>query len=308
MTSPAAEPRLAVVAHRARAGSWPRAGPLLELTKPRIVALVLVTIAAGFVMASPQDAVALVPLVQTLVGAALVAGGTNALNQVLERDVDVYMRRTARRPLPSGRLAPMTAATFAWSIGIGGIAWLAVFVNVPTALLSAATLVSYVFLYTPLKRRTPSATLVGAVPGALPIAGGWTAAGGTLGLEALVLFGIMFLWQLPHFLALSWMYREDYARAGLRMPSVGDPDGARTFRHATVHSAILLPLSLSPTLLGLAGVVYLAGAAAVSAWLLHASYRAMRDRTAAAARRLFVASLIYLPILLTLLIADRRAP
>jgi protoheme IX farnesyltransferase len=259
-------------------------------------------------MASPRDGIALVVLVQTLVGAALVAGGTNALNQVFERDVDAYMRRTAKRPLPSGRLAPLTAAAFAWTIGLAGIAWLALFVNTITALLSAATLVSYVFLYTPLKRRTPGATLVGAVPGALPIAGGWTAAGGALGLEALVLFGIMFLWQLPHFLALSWMYREDYARAGLRMPSVGDPNGARTFRHATVHAAVLLPLSLAPTMLGLAGLLYLAGAAAVSAWLLHASYRAMRERTAAAARRLFVASLIYLPILLALLIADRRAP
>ena len=283
-------------------------GPLLELTKPRIVALVLVTIAAGFVMASSADGVAVAPLLHTLLGAALVAGGTNALNQVFERDVDALMRRTARRPLPSGRLAPRAAAVFAWSIGIAGIAYLALMVNILTAALSAATLVSYAFLYTPLKRRTPSATLVGAVPGALPIVGGWTAAGGALGLDALVLFGILFLWQLPHFLALSWMYREDYARAGLRMPSVGDPDGARTFRHASVHSALLVPLSLAPTMLGLAGVVYLAGAAAVSAWLLHAAIEAMRTRSPAAARRLFIASLIYLPILLVLLIADRRAP
>ena len=282
--------------------------PLLELTKPRIVALVLVTIAAGFVMASPAGGVALGPLVHTLLGAALVAGGTNALNQVFERDVDALMRRTARRPLPSGRLAPGVAALFAWSIGIAGIAYLAIAVNVVTAALSAATLVSYAFLYTPLKRRTPMATLVGAVPGALPIVGGWTAAGGALGIDALVLFGILFLWQLPHFLALSWMYREDYARAGLRMPSVGDADGGRTFRHATAHSALLLPLSLAPTMLGLAGFVYFAGAAAVSAWLLHAAIEAVRSRSPAAARRLFIASLIYLPILLVLLIADRRAP
>ena len=293
-----------VAVERAAAGT----APLLELTKPRIVALVLVTIAAGYVMASPPSGAGVVTLIHTLFGAALVAGGTNALNQVFERDVDALMRRTSRRPLPSGRLSPGVATVFAWSIGIVGIAYLAVMVNVLTAALSAATLVSYAFLYTPLKRRTPIATLVGAVPGALPIVGGWTAAGGTLGTEALVLFGILFLWQLPHFLALSWMYREDYARAGLRMPSVGDPDGARTFRHATVHAALLLPLSVAPAVLGLAGPVYAAGAAGVSAWLLHAAIRAARDRSATAARRLFVASLIYLPILLVLLIADRRAP
>ena len=284
------------------------AAPLLELTKPRIVALVLVTIVAGYVMASPADGVALAPLVHVLLGAALVAGGTNALNQVSERDVDALMRRTSRRPLPTGRLAPRVAALFAWSIGVAGILHLAIAVNVLTATLSAATLVSYVFLYTPLKRRTPMATLVGAVPGALPIVGGWTAAGGALGLDALVLFGILFLWQLPHFLALSWMYREDYARAGLRMPSVGDPDGTRTFRHATMHAALLLPLSLAPTMLGLAGVVYLAGAAAVSAWLLRAAVAAVSAPSAGTARRLFLASLIYLPILLVLLIADRRTP
>lgn len=289
----------------ARVAGFARAGPLLELTKPRIVLLVLVTIAAGYVMGSPAAMPALLPLLHTLLGAAMVAGGTNALNQVLERDVDARMRRTMRRPLPSGRLDTRAAALFASLIGIGGIAHLALFVNVPTALLSAATLVSYVALYTPLKRRTPLATLVGAVPGALPILGGWAASGAAIGIDALVLFWILFLWQLPHFLALSWMYREDYARAGLRMPSVGDEDGSLTFDQAAMQAGALVPISLAPTLLGMTGFVYFAGAALVSGWLLVAALRARRERTAAGARRLFGASLVYLPVLLILLIADR---
>ena len=295
------------VLRASRATPLAGAAPFLELTKPRIVALVLVTIAAGYVMASPPGLPALLPLLHTLVGASLVAGGTNALNQVLERDVDALMRRTARRPLPSGRLSVRAAGVFAWLIGLVGIAYLAVFVNAMTALLSAATLVSYVFLYTPLKRRTSLATLVGAVPGALPIVGGWSAAGAPLGGEALVLFWILFLWQLPHFLALSWLYREDYARAGLRMPSVGDSNGALTFDQAVLQSAALLPISLAPTLLGMTGVVYFAGAVLVSGWMLRAAVRARRARTTAAVRGLFLASLVYLPCLLVLLIADRTA-
>ncbi len=297
-----------VALRSARTARLGRAEPFLELTKPRIVALVLVTIAAGYVMGSPAGFPALVPLLHTLLGAALVAGGTNALNQVLERDVDALMRRTARRPLPSGRLDAGPAAAFASALGIGGIAYLALLVNWTTAILSAATLVSYVFLYTPLKRRTPIATLVGAVPGALPIVGGWSAAGAALGVEALVLFWILFLWQLPHFLALSWLYREDYARAGLRMPSVGDTDGSLTFDQASLQAAALVPVSLAPTLLGMTGAVYFAGAALVSGWMLHAALRARRERTMSAARRLFLASLVYLPCLLVLLIADRTAP
>ncbi|HUF27930.1 MAG TPA: heme o synthase [Gemmatimonadaceae bacterium] len=282
--------------------------PFLELTKPRIVALVLVTIAAGYVMASPPGMPALGPLLHTLLGAGLVAGGTNALNQVLERDVDALMRRTARRPLPSGRLGAPAATVFAWSLGLAGVTHLALAVNITTASLAAATLVSYVFFYTPLKRRTPLATLVGAVPGALPIVGGWTAAGGALGAEALVLFWILFLWQLPHFLALSWLYRDDYARAGLRMPSVGDADGSRTFDQALLQSAALVPVSLAPTLLGMSGVIYFAGAAGVSGWLLWTARRAARLRTTAAARKLFLVTLAYLPALLVLLLLDRTAP
>ena len=295
------------VLRAARTARLTRAEPFLELTKPRIVSLVLVTIATGYVMASPAGVPALVPLLHTLFGAALVAGGTNALNQVLERDVDALMRRTARRPLPSGRLSVGAATAFAWLIGVGGIAYLAMLVNAMTALLSAATLVSYVFLYTPLKRRTPLATLVGAVPGALPIVGGWSAAGASLGVEALVLFWILFLWQLPHFLALSWLYREDYARAGLRMPSVGDPDGSLTFDQAALQAAALIPISLAPKVLGMTGAVYFAGAALVSGWMFHAAVRARRLRTTTAVRRLFFASLVYLPVLLVLLIADRTA-
>jgi heme o synthase len=242
-----------------------RAADFLALTKPRIVALVVLTVAAGYVLArpavvsvGPSTAVWLAVLFHTLLGTALVAGGTNALNQVAERDVDALMHRTRSRPLPAGRLTPLAATLFAWAIALLGLAELAAFVNAATAILAAATLVSYVYVYTPLKRRTTVATLVGAVPGALPIVGGWAAAGAPLDIRAGTLFGLMFLWQIPHFLAIAWMYREDYARAGLKMLSVGDEDGGATFRQATLNAAALLPVGLVPFVLGMAGAVYFA--------------------------------------------------
>ena len=282
----------------------PRAADFVELTKPRIVALVVVTVAAGYVLASSGSAPAWI-LVHTLLGTALVAGGTGALNQVLERDVDALMRRTRTRPIPSGRVAAGDAAAFAWLLAGSGLAYLAFAVNAATAAVAAATLLSYAFLYTPLKRRTPLAALVGAVPGALPIVGGWTAAGGGAGAEVAILFGIVFLWQLPHVLALGWLHRDDYARAGLRTWSVGDGDGRRTFRYAALCAGVLLPVSVAPASLGMAGLLSLAGAAAVSAWFLWTALVAYRERSTAAARRLFTASLIYLPAILLLLLADR---
>jgi protoheme IX farnesyltransferase len=289
----------------------PRAAPadLLALAKPRIVMLVLVTMAAGYVMAPPLGVVSpgawLVGLFHALVGTALVAGGTNALNQVAERDVDALMARTARRPLPSARLQVHEAMVFAWLIGASGVAYLALLVNAVTAVLAALTLASYVFVYTPLKRRTSLSTLIGAVPGALPIVGGWTAAGGALDAHASVLFAILFLWQLPHFLALSWIYRDDYARAGLQMLSVGDTDGRTTFRQAALHAAALVPISLAPAVVGLGGPLYFAGAAVLSGGYLWASVAAARCPSRHAARRLFSASLIYLPSILALMITDR---
>jgi protoheme IX farnesyltransferase len=284
---------------------------LLALAKPRIVMLVLVTMAAGYAMAPVLGVVSpaawVLGLFHALIGTALVAGGTNALNQVLERDVDALMARTARRPLPSARLEVREATVFAWLIGASGVAYLAVLVNAVTAVLAALTLASYVFVYTPLKRRTPLSTLIGAVPGALPIVGGWTAAGGTLDTRASILFAILFLWQLPHFLALSWIYRDDYARAGLQMLSVGDADGRMTFRQAALHAAALVPISLAPAVVGMGGPVYFIGAAILSGGYFWASVAAARRPSRDGARRLFTASLIYLPSVLALMIADRIA-
>jgi protoheme IX farnesyltransferase len=281
-----------------------RPSDFIELTKPRIVLMVIVTVAAGFWMADPAAAQALA-MFHVLIGTAMVAGGTNALNQVAERDIDRLMRRTRERPLPAGRLGPGRARAFAWGMGLGGIAYLWVFVGALVSALAAATLASYVFLYTPLKRHSTAATLIGAVPGALPIAGGWAAVTGDLSLGAWVLFWILFLWQLPHFLALGWMYRADYARAGLRMAGVGDSDGHRTFGFASLYAAALLPVSLLPTMLGMTGSIYFFGALLLSAAFLAVNASAARRPSGAAARRAFRTSLVYLPVLLVLMVGSR---
>ena len=277
---------------------------LIQLAKPRIVGLVIVTAAAGFYLAAPVG-VSLALFLHLVLGTALVAAGTNALNQVAERDTDALMHRTSKRPLPTGRVTLRLAALLAWTAGVVGVAYLATFVNGLTAAIAAATLLSYVFLYTPLKRKTSLNTLVGCVPGALPILGGWTAAGGSLGVEAWVLFGILFLWQLPHFLALAWLYREDYGRAGLRMLSVGDHTGHTTFRHAAVYALALLPVSLLPAVVGIAGAWYFAGAVLLSSWFVWVGMRAVRERSNAVAKRLFVTSVWYLPVLLGLMVVNK---
>lgn len=291
-----------------------RAAPadLLALTKPRITLLVALTVAAGFVLAMPLSTGTWTMstwglLLHTLVGAAVVAAGTNALNQVMERDVDALMIRTLRRPLPSGRLGVRDATVFAWGLGVVGIGYLAVFVNVTTAIVAAATLLTYVLVYTPLKRRTPVSTLIGVIPGALPIVGGWTGAGGELSSRIWLLFVMLCLWQLPHFLALSWMYRDDYARAGLRMLSVVEPDGHSTFRQAVLTAAALIPVSLAPSVFGMAGGIYFIGAASLSVALFAVSVAAARDQSIRRARRLFLASLVYLPGVLILMIVNRTS-
>jgi protoheme IX farnesyltransferase len=286
----------------------PRVRAFVELTKPRIVMLVIVTVAAGFLTAPAAGGVPLaVLLLHTVIGTALVAAGTNALNQVAERDVDALMGRTQSRPLPTGRVDVRPAAVFAWITGAGGVMHLAVFVNGMTAVLAALTLVSYVFIYTPLKRHTAFATVVGAVPGALPVLGGWAATGAPLGREAWTLFWIVFLWQLPHFLALAWLYREDYGRARLRMLSVDDRDGTRTFGQAAGYALALFPVSLAPAVFGIAGTPYFVGAFLLSGWLVWASARALWQVSDRNARRLFAASVTYLPALLALMVFDRLA-
>jgi len=281
-----------------------RAQAYFELTKPGITRLVVVTAAAGYYLGSrgPFD---LTRLINTLLGTALVAAGSSALNQVRERGIDALMNRTRGRPLPSGRVTPRAAALFSWTAAILGVAYLAWRVNLLTAALALLTLVSYVFLYTPLKQRTSLNTLVGAVPGALPVVGGWTAAGGTLDTSALVLFWILFLWQLPHFLALAWLYREDYRRGGLAMLSLEDESGKSTARMAFLYACTLLPVSLLPTLVGLTGAVYFFGALLLGLGYAGMSLLLLREASHRVARGLFFSSIIYLPLLLTLMVIDK---
>lgn len=270
------------------------------LTKPGITRLVVLTTAVGFWLGAPGA-----PnwdMLAALLGTALVTAGTNALNQWWERDADARMARTCRRPLPSGRLSPRSAFVFGVSIAIVGLIWLALLVNPLTAWLAGVSLASYVFLYTPLKRRTSLALFVGAVPGALPILGGWTAATGRVTLPAVVLFAILFLWQIPHFLALGWLYREDYRRGGFAMLSRGDPDGRVTGRLTVAFAAALLVTSLLPAFVGIAGPSYLATAAALGTVLLAYSAALLRAPTTVAARRVFHTSIAYLPALLLLLV------
>lgn len=276
----------------------------LELTKPRITQLVLLTAAAGFYLGA-GGGVDVLLLVHTLLGTALVAAGTNAFNQLRERDLDALMQRTRGRPLPSGRVSPRAAGIFAGVISCAGVVYLGVAVNLLTAGLAALTLASYVLLYTPLKRTTSLNTLIGAVPGALPIVGGWTAAGGALGPAVLALFWILFLWQLPHFLALAWIYREDYRRGGFAMLAVEDQDGRQTGAMALLYAAALVPVSLLPTMFGVTGGRYFIGALALGVAYTVVSAGMTRAATTARAWRVFLVSVIYLPALLTLMVLDK---
>jgi protoheme IX farnesyltransferase len=292
------------------------ASAYLELTKPRITFMVLVTTAVGFVLGLgvvPQigpgpigrGALPLALFVHTLVGTALVASSASALNMIMERRLDALMRRTAGRPLPTGRIDPLPALFFALTLGVLGVSWLALAVNPLTAVLGALTLLSYVLVYTPMKRVSSLSTVVGAAPGAMPPVMGWAACTGELGPGAWALFGILFFWQLPHFLAIAWMYRADYAEAGFPMLPVIEPDGASTARQAVLWSVALVPLSLVPSALGLTGLVYAVGALALGLVYVAASVTFGRERTGLAARRLLLTSVVYLPGLLGIMLADR---
>ncbi len=280
------------------------AADFLALTKPRITVFVLLAAATGFFLGS-AGGVDLLLLLNTLLGTALVAAGTNGFNHVLERDVDALMVRTRNRPIPSGRLSPRAGALFSGLAGLAGIAYLAVAVNLVTAGLAAATLIIYDLGYTPLKRVSSLSTLLGAVPGALPIAGGWAAAHGSLGPEAIALFGLLFLWQLPHFLSLAWIYRADYRDAGLVMLPVGDPEGLRTRHQALLSALVLIPVSLLPSLLGVTGPLYFVGALVLGLAFLGTAGRFAWNGGDAAAWRLFRMSLLYLPLVFGLLILDK---
>ena len=280
-----------------------RASDFLSLTKPRLNFLVLVTTAAAFYLGSGPET-ALLLLLHTIVGTALVAGGASALNQVWERDTDRLMRRTRLRPLPDLRMHHQDAMWFGVLISDLGITELALGANVRTALVALVTLLSYVVMYTPLKVKTSLSTIVGAIPGALPALIGWAAATNTLSIQGWVLCAIVFMWQMPHFLAIAWMYRDDYARAGMPLLPVIEPDGRSTGRQAVLYTVALIPVSFLPTGVGIASVWSLAGAIVLGSILLVLSLEFSATRSAAAARRLFFGSIIYLPLLWVVLLTD----
>ena len=310
LTPPGSDPHLEV-AHPAVAlavGDAQRrtVGAFVELTKPRVVAMVLVTTLVGFYLGSSTRPDWLL-LAATLVGTGVAAGGTLALNQYLERDADRRMRRTQRRPLPSGRLLPVDALLFGAALTAVGLLVLTVFVNPLSGMVTATTVVTYLGCYTPMKRRSPLCGVVGAVPGALPPVTGWAAAAGSLGAGAWSLFAILFLWQLPHSLAIARLYAEDYARAGFRLLPIVDRGGHVTERQIVINSIALLAVSLTPTLLGLAGALYFAVALVLGfGFLAFATASAVRPSTAAA-RHVMIASLIYLPLFLVCMAWDKVA-
>lgn len=274
----------------------------LQLSKSRIVLMVLITTAAGFLFA-PNDVDGALML-HALLGTALVAAGTNALNQYMEREHDARMHRTRTRPLPAGRITPRAALIFSSAIAVIGTVYLALFVNWLTAALGAFTLTTYIFVYTPLKRISTINTLIGAIPGAVPPLMGWTAATNELSVGGWIIFGILFLWQLPHFMAISWLHREDYARGGFAMLAVRDADGAAVARQAIFYTLALIPISVAPSLLGLTGTVHFIGAAAAGVALLAATIRFFFDRGARNARSLFMISNLYLITVMLLLVVN----
>jgi protoheme IX farnesyltransferase len=283
-------------------GSASRVADFVALTKPRLNFLVIATTLAGYYLGADRFDPAL--LFHTIVGTALVAGGAAAFNEIFERDTDALMRRTRLRPLPDGRVRTSTAAWFAVAISGAGLAELWFGANALAAAIAFATLASYALVYTPLKRRTPLSTLVGGIPGGLPPMIGWAAAAGALSLGAWVLFAIVFLWQMPHFLSIAWLCREDYERAGLPMLPVVEPDGRSTSQQVVLYATVLVPVSLVPTLIGLAGRVYFAGAAALGIGFLALAVQFARRRNRESARRLFLGSISYLPLLWGLLLGS----
>src|SRR5271165_3387676 len=274
----------------------------LELTKPRITLFILMSTAVGFVFGTHWDAGwTMVTLLHTLLGTGLMASGTAALNQWYERLADAKMNRTKARPIPSGRVTAPQAFWFGVALSVAGFIELWLGANLLTGMLGLFTLTSYLFVYTPLKQRSPHSTTLGAIPGAMPPLIGYAAASGMLTREAWILYAILFLWQFPHFYAIAWMYREDYARAGIRMLPVVEPDGDSTARRIVWFSLALVPMSLAPKFFAMAGNVYLFGACVLGTIVITAGFHANSRRTKLAARQVLLASIVYLPLLYGLL-------
>ncbi len=286
------------------AGSHARARDFAALAKPRLNLLVVASTLVGYAMADGES-LGVLRVAGLLLGTGLVAGGASAFNQVVERDLDALMKRTRTRPLPDQRLQPIEGLLFGSAITLAGLLTLVMVANLLAAGVALATLLSYVAVYTPLKRRTSFGTVIGAIPGALPPMIGWAASSGTLPPQAWTLFGVMFLWQLPHFLAIAWMYREDYARAGFPMLPVLEPDGRSTGRQSVLYAAALVPLSLAPTLMRMAGEAYFAGALVLGLAFLWLTLQFARTRAVKDARLVFFGSILYLPLLWILMIANK---
>ncbi len=281
-----------------------RFADFLSLMKPELTFLSVITALGGFFLGASESIPAAL-LLHALVGTGLVGGGAGALNQYIERQYDALMRRTENRPIPSGRVSAVEALVFGTACSLLGIVELALFVNLLTALLASVTLTTYLFLYTPLKRITPIATIVGGIPGALPPVMGWTAIRNSISIEALVLFAILFFWQIPHFLSLAWMYRRDYARAGYQLLTFRDLDGSVTSRHILVYSLSLLPVTLLPGVFWDLGLIYYVGSFMLGLCFCATAVQFSRLRTNMRARLVFIASLIYLPALFAFMVADK---
>lgn len=274
-----------------------------ELTKPRIAFLLVLTSAAGFYLGS-SGSFDLVLFANAMIAIALLAFGVATLNQYLERNIDTLMERTATRPLPTQRLTPVEALVFGILLCVAAELYLFLAVNSLTAVLGLIVIAGYVLLYTPLKTRTSASTAIGAIPGAMPPLMGWTAAANDITLGAWALFVTQFLWQFPHFLAIAWMYREQYAKAGILMLPVVEPSGRITARQIVLFTVMLVPVSLAPFFLGFAGLIYLIAAVVLGVAFLWASVSAARTKTNEKARRLLFASVIYLPLLFIILVLD----
>ena len=281
-----------------------RVAAFVELTKPRITFLIVLTSAAGFCLGSKAQ-VDYTALFNALFGIALLSSGIATLNQFMERGLDGRMRRTLARPLPSGKLTPAQALWFGVALTVVAEVYLALFVNLLTAAFGVSVIVGYLFCYTPLKTRSSLSTVVGAFPGAMPPLMGWTAATGHAGLEAWALFAILFIWQFPHFLAIALMYREDYARAGILMLPVVEPDGRLTAQQIVIWTLLLVPVSLFPTVLGTTGAVYFYGAFLLGLLFLATSVHAALSKSRQGARRLLLASVLYLPVLFGLMVFNK---
>ncbi len=280
-------------------------GSFVELTKPRITFLIVLTSAAGFSLGSKGGAFDYSGLFHVLFGVALLSSGIATINQYMERGLDGLMRRTAARPLPAGKLSPAQALVFGAGLTIAAEIYLAAFVNLLTAALGVAVVAGYLFMYTPLKTRTSLSTVVGAFPGAMPPLLGWSAATGGLTTEAWALFAILFMWQFPHFLAIAWMYREDYARAGILMLPVVEPEGRLTAQQIVIWTLLLVPVSLFPAVLGTTGTIYFYGAFVLGLLFLLSSIYAAVTNSRQGARRLLLASVLYLPLLFGLMVFNK---